>query len=219
MIELARRRMMMMADEQPQYIQDGLIFRLDGIDKGATDGTWVDLVSGTVFRVLDGSVTPMANGFYFNTGRMSGAWNYGSNANYTIEVCYRGTIGEIPAFGVGGSNSNYPAFVYHNGNIMYLQQQAQYTIPSGVLRGNFTASCNTSIAKMNMTQLNRAGSDWWIMSPNTSTMYIGGGSGGGASNWRVKGTICAIRIYNRKLSADEMDINQTIDNIRFELGL
>ncbi len=219
MIELARRRMMTMADEQPQYIQDGLIFRLDGIDKGANDGTWIDLVSGTVFRVLDGSVTPTANGFYFNRGRMSGAWNHGSNTNYTIEVCCHVDNTEvIPVFGVGGDNANYPAFVY-NERIMYLQKQAQYTIPTGILRSNFTASCNTSIAKMNFTQLNSTSQDWWIMSPNPYTMYIGGGSGGGATNWRVKGTIHAIRIYNRKLSADEMNINQTVDNIRFELGL
>lgn len=37
------------------YITDGLVFHLDGINKGAKEGMWVDLVSGVEFAP-DGEV-------------------------------------------------------------------------------------------------------------------------------------------------------------------
>lgn len=33
-------------DTAPGYIDDGLVFWLDGIDKGGVHGKWIDLVGG-----------------------------------------------------------------------------------------------------------------------------------------------------------------------------
>lgn len=42
---------------------------------------------------------------------------------------------------------------------------------------------------------------------------------GGANNRTFNGNICAIRIYNRRLTDDEILYNQRVDNLRFNLGL
>lgn len=50
MSELRRRMMMQQGGEPlPEYIQDGLVFWLDGIDKGNITGKWIDLIGGIEF--------------------------------------------------------------------------------------------------------------------------------------------------------------------------
>ena len=49
-------------DGKDTYIEDGLVFRLDGIDKGPTAGAWIDLVGGIAFKPGDGEVTWLDNG-------------------------------------------------------------------------------------------------------------------------------------------------------------
>jgi hypothetical protein len=49
-----------------QYISDGLIFELDGLDKGSTGSyCWVDKVGGKTFTNA-GGVEELNNGFRFN---------------------------------------------------------------------------------------------------------------------------------------------------------
>lgn len=68
------------------YIQDGLVFQLDGIDKGATDGTWVDLIGGNVFT-NNGAISFDTYFYFSNKGHMNGTSMECSN-QYTVEACF-----------------------------------------------------------------------------------------------------------------------------------
>ncbi len=75
-----------------QYISDGLIFELDGLDKRSTSSyCWVDKVGGKVFTNA-GGVEELNNGFRFNgtsTSYLTGNFATLTSANYencTIEL-------------------------------------------------------------------------------------------------------------------------------------
>ena len=83
-----RRELMMMGGGG--YIKNGLVFHLDGIDKGTTDTTkWVDLVGGIVFTEQSGVSTWQDTYMEFNRDR----WYKGDVlpnfpfSTHTIEVC------------------------------------------------------------------------------------------------------------------------------------
>jgi hypothetical protein len=71
----------------------------------------------------------------------------------------------------------------------------------------------------NGIQKSLSSSDYWTISGDTSTMRLGQAFSGGATQFPLNGDIYAIRIYNRRLTSEEMLNNQILDNQRFGLGL
>lgn len=78
------------------YVQDGLIFQLDGIDKGNTEGYWTDLIGNiqyslqNVYQVNSNNVHFRATPIYSNNYINQIPLIYESNGryyNYTIEFC------------------------------------------------------------------------------------------------------------------------------------
>lgn len=68
------------------YIKDGLVFHLDGIDKGQNEGKWTDLVGGLVFEPRSGAVfyEDSTKGAYIADGVVDIKAEDG-----TIECCYK----------------------------------------------------------------------------------------------------------------------------------
>lgn len=199
-----------------EYVTDGLVFWLDGIDKGASDGTWVEKIHGTIFS---GNATSVDKGFNFSSGqRMSGSWVNGTSTNFTVEVCYYSTQKRHFLWGVGTKGSYLPVY-YDNGAITTIQNLHTFQRPTTVL-SNKTVSINQDRGIYNGVSINKnTGTDWWGASPNASTAYIGKGNSGSAASYTLTGIVYAIRVYNRRLTAEEMLNNQRIDNSRFNLGL
>ena len=185
-----------------RYIEDGLVFWLDGIEKGASDGTWVEKIHGTIFS---GDATSVDKGFNFNGGqRMSGSWVNGTSSYFTVEVCYTATTGKHFVWGVGKSGSRVPLYFDNSGAITTIQNLNTFQRPSGVL-SNKTVSINQDRGTYNGVNMTKnSGVDYWTASPNNSTVYIGKGDSGGAFYSPLTGTIYAIRVYNRRLTAEEM---------------
>ena len=200
------------------YIQDGLVFRLDGIDKGATDGTWVDLVDGVVFTNY--SATSLDDGWAFDgstTYLTSSASNnfLGQNEDFTVEVCIvpARIVGKEPVFVFSQSVNNGVLFFISGSAVTFLQKRNTYPI-TRVAGSPLCVSLNLTLGMINgVNKSKNSGTDFW----ENNAPYIGrrvGGNGG-----YFQGKIHAIRIYNKRLTEAEMLNNQRLDNTRFNLGL
>lgn len=197
------------------YIQDGLVFQLDGINKGNDSTKWIDLIGGNYFTLNDHSI------LHDDCIEMDGAGYINSNfshlgvlaTNGTIEVCFNNYKNNGVLF-IQTKSTELGLLIWSSG-FAYKPvgiNKNEYKInPLGI----FSASMSESLAVVNGNIItNRANNNW---NQNSSRSTIGGRNIGTA--YYYKGKIYAIRIYNRKLTEDEMRYNQKLDNKRFKLGL
>ena len=210
------------------YVTNGLIFHLDGINKG-TGADWVDLIGGIQLNTRTGyECTSTLNSWsfpgdnYYYLSSTNDAWSsIGGSDDFTIEVCYNNlnTSARTFLFGFGGSsNSKYPIF-YHDGTyITWIQGGYKYNASSMTGNAKYTVSLNNDSGLVNGQLIQKTSStDYW--DEGHTDIRIGSASRGGAASAPAKGDIYSIRIYNRRLSQSEQLQNQRVDNIRFNLGL
>ena len=198
------------------YIQNGLIFFLDC--KDFISGTWVDKVGNSSFAM--NNCVKDGDGVKFN-----GTTSYGTTEDdlsfpsqaYTIEMVVKGekevsvssdsqiifntkNSGDFSlGFGMAGGNKLYTFQAgTTNHNLGYL-----YTTALGIKR----LSVNKDRCIVNGESL--------ASSTNVGNWSVGAkvvvGANASNTNWYFKGTIYAIRIYNRLLSESEMKANQMFD--------
>lgn len=221
--ELLRRRFGGKRDEG--YIKNGLVFYLDGINKGTADpDKWVDLVGGLIFS-NDGAVNG-TNCWQFNN--TSSTYYVLKNTDtlsfsidtHTIEVCFNSNKNDGLIFAPRGvSQISFGFYSYYSGNsITWSSMTSIHTWYSATkCIGAHTISVSkTNALKDYSTALSKDVQDYW-----RATNYNYNGIGGRSTNatYQFNGKIYAIRIYNRQLSIDEMAHNQKVDNERFNLGL
>ena len=223
------RRQMLMAYESG-YITDGLVLWLDGLNRGGVTGEWHDLIDNTVIVTLTGA-TELANGVEFlNSGTTASA--YGT-FNKKVGVSY--TTGTIE------SVTTLTAIEVTGRTIMSMSTNG---LMGGSVASSGTAGCpacryyvsNQTVYAYNFTET--AESLKLIIGANDDRAYcngkagtkfstgsgFAGGSGyylarKGNTNNLFRGTIHAIRLYNRKLTETEILHNQRIDNARYQMGL
>lgn len=218
-MSIFRRRLMMQAKAQPlecPYITDGLVFWLDGINKGNSAAGWQDLIGKKVFPWIT-RVMPTENGVTFASGTTT-MDSYGivdlSGTSATVEVCC--------------SNSSTPQYqvIFNNNTILFARDLNGTRLtykPKGTggryvinVPSTFSASANDDLAVVGKTKSTSiVNSDW-----NGVGTYVRiGGRSSGASAYPYIGTVHSIRLYNRKLTEEEMLFNHQVDNERFNLGL
>ena len=208
------------------YVTNGLIFHLDGINKG-TGADWVDLIGGMQFT---------KNGTY--SASTSNSWNFpgnrgdyliytgsldsiGGSDDFTVEVCYNNSSNSsrMFVFGCGHeSGTKYPLY-YHDGTyITWIQGGYTYNASSMTGNSKYTVSLNNNNGLVNGQLIQKTSStDYWDAS--NKDFRIGSASTGSATSYSMNGDIYSIRIYNRRLSQSEQLQNQMVDNQRFNLGL
>lgn len=226
-----KKKVMMMQRAAPEpipYITDGLIFWLDGLSV-ASDGLWVDRVGGAQYTLHN--AVKASNGVTFAGDSTS----FGeSTATFpdgvTIEAAYTltDTSGNVGIFGQNwpnnGDNSN-PV-------IMLLRTASSQCI--FVKYG----TTNRQTRKAALTSVEIVSAVRWLTDSravkngatvasymNNYLTYPSGGITGsligtanGNSGW-LPGTLHSLRIYNRALTVEEMQANQAIDNVRYNLGV
>ena len=218
MIGVNRRRVMGDSPyDEYGYIKKGKVFHLDGINKGATDGSWVDLVGGNVFE-NNGAVSNDTYFYFSNNGYLIGTSHYGT-IDYTVETCFapdaqfRGMVFQSGTDAAAGTNIVLYQYLDQG---LFLSNRPMYNLNSVV--GNNTISLNENIGVQNGVTITRGiKSDWWAAVDNFLiglNMY-----GEGTRRLYYIGKIYSIRFYDRRLTAEEILHNQQIDNIRFNLGL
>lgn len=206
------------------YIQDGLVFHLDGYSKDTDAQQWTDLIGGHTFTNHNAVAGP--NYWYFGNTRATVATAYMTcsdtlgflSTNCTIEVCYESedyenyyalfiqkTSNGI-IYGTNGKGSQYIISVGTN----------QQTLPNTNVPGTYTCSFNTNFGVKNLTKVNTTGTpNRFGTVPSTNAI----GYTPGATEWAFRGKIYSIRIYNRKLDVAEMMHNQKYDIVRFGLSI
>lgn len=201
------------------YVEDGLIFHLDGINKGSVEGKWTDLANGIEFTpynspILEDNCYDLSSGHF--EGDAGTLFNSTENI-YTVEVCFESSKNSFYIFGGGNRGSSHPFFFSSNKTICWGQDLKTYIYPDD-FNGAYTMSFNEDRAIGNGTLLESSGSDYWDARDNTIIM-IAFAANGGAKDNPFEGKLYSIRVYNRRLTEEEQRHNQAIDNERFNLGL
>lgn len=225
-----RRRMMMTAKTgggggatTDNYIQDGLIFMLDGLNKGTNDGNWVDLVGGMLFTnygAIENDKGFIFNGEQYMLGQSGVVYDI---TTYTIEVCikpFEKSNWVLCTPSVNGYFEGFSVCFSDKGPYMHYSKENRegYELPSTEIDA-LSISMNTSLGYGNLIELTSKGKN----SFSDRNVWVLGGRTGYPTPTTPRslfnGEIYAVRIYNRTLNAEEMLNNQLVDNERFELGL
>lgn len=226
------------------YVQNGLVFHLDGINKGNSADAWTDLIGGVDFP--NHGAVALENGWQFNGNGYLGYANDSTKSldfiagNCTVEVAFYddalnqsvGTahaslnlfyFGASSAKGTNDTNCVYISHCYSYDeryiNGMYIGNTTNvWADPLVDVIAPHTLSINKERAFDNEQALSSLGKNHWDSIRGGRTIGAKQHPSTGLGNY-VKGKIFAIRIYNRSLSEAEMRQNQRVDNARFNLGL
>lgn len=193
------------------YIQDGLVFQLDGIDKG--DSNWIDRKGQKEF-VLHNVVTNNNNMEFNGTNsyaECSSTLGYNS-ATHTLEVVWEGNkVTGVPFF--GGPTS---------AELCLLPQGTPLRRLSFGTGMNFIVNQPDELKMISANADNIIYNAGWIgtsaeLEANASYNQTVASVGRYKTGNYFRGKIYAIRVYDRKLTTLEMLQNQLIDIQRFGL--
>lgn len=193
------------------YIQDGLVFQLDGIDKG--NDAWIDRKGQKEF-VLHNVVTNSNNMEFNGTNsyaECSSTLGYDS-ATHTLEVVWEGNkVTGVPFF--GGPTST---------ELCLLPQGTPLRRLSFGTGMNFIVNQPDELKMISANADNIIYNAGWIgtsaeLEANASYNQTVASVGRYNTSNYFRGKIYAIRVYNRKLTTLEMLQNQLIDIQRFGL--
>lgn len=209
------------------YIQNGLVFHLDGINKGPNEGKWTDLVDGIEFE-NHGAVSTYDGWLFDNDAANSTtsdklisylkgpALSYLSN-QCTLEICF-----------IDNTNRNYyKLFATNLRNCVCsgLDSTKRYygshvSTPISCILPDYTKKIPHTISSTKDIII-KDGVTFNAVDNNTYALSVLDGSiiGGQLDEYRgFTGKIYSIRIYNRLLTEEEMIHNQQIDYNRFNLA-
>lgn len=193
------------------YIQDGLVFQLDGIDKG--DSNWIDRKGQKEF-VLHNVVTNSNNMEFNGTNsyaECSSTLGYDS-VTHTLEVVWEGNkVTGVPFF--GGPTS---------AELCLLPQGTPLRRLSFGTGMNFIVNQPDELKMISANADNIIYNAGWIgtsaeLEANDSYNQTVASVGRYKTSNYFRGKIYAIRVYDRKLTTLEMLQNQLIDIERFGL--
>lgn len=194
------------------YVQDGLVFQLDGIDKGNVEGAWVDRKAGRQFTLNNCIVN--SDNIQFNGTDSKAVYNQllDIGTTTTVEVVFtrEKVFGTIIS---SGTKVELMALQYNSG---YKESFFSGNQVIGMVFPNTTTIHTLSIPTSGRPVLDQIAQpktfkDIYTESDTDTNTYVGGGPS------YSKGKIYSIRIYNRNLTQAEMLKNQMIDIQRFNI--
>lgn len=221
---MRRREMILPGGEEPiecPYITDGLIFWLDGIERGGVTGQWKDLIGGKIFTLY--GVTEETDGVTFaGTTSSYGIYNGAVSSDWKIETieatratsegtnaCIFCPAGASSPIGIGLifasakdncciqiDGSTYSKFLTYSG-----WKRLSLNKDHGIRNGSVSVS--------------KSGTDSWGKNTSGNT-YLGVRYTSSLAK-PFSGKLNSIRIYNRWLTEDEMKANQAVDATRFNV--
>ena len=231
----------LLLDNFQEYIQDGLVFELDGTDKKSHgDICWTDKVGGMTFTNM-GEVEELCNGFRFD----GTAESYLSGNDTLKNVTYNNCTIEVvilPKVDYGVWNpvvmfsdwddaqtNQVGIVIWYNASSNYEHSMSfntkakngstcAYVIPRNTL---ITAAVKSNQPiVINHSTYSQISNTSCSSGSNRDAAYIGARVDGHLNNTVLfKGDIYAIRVYNRLLTEDEINHNQTIDIAKYNIQL
>lgn len=214
------------------YVQDGLVFQLDGIDKGNVEGAWVDRKAGRQFTLNNCIVN--SDNIEFN-GTDSEAID---NDNYTFPTVPKNYTIEVVLYYGGGSgllSQNNSSSGYGSPMMVALYSTNYYfTIGRGLYAVEALPEnkymCLQAQSKGSDVQVNcngdvlatRYGNDSIIKNdffaygrPSIGCVWTSSSDRAG----QLLGKVYSIRLYNRLLTEEERYNNMVVDYMRFRIPI
>ena len=216
------------------YVQDGLVFQLDGIDKGNVEGAWVDRKAGRQFTLNNCIVN--SDNIEFN-GIDSSAVD---NDNYTLPTVPENYTIEVVLYYGGGSGiltQNSTSTSYGNPMIVTLYSAAYYLTIGRKLYAvealpEKKYMCLQALAKgkTDSIQVNCNGDVLASRKGNNSIIdnnFFADGRPSIGCVWtssteragNILGKVYSIRLYNRLLTEEEQYNNMVVDYMRFRIPI
>lgn len=208
-----------------RYIQNGLLFQLDGLDKGNDPTVWKDRKGMATFPFNEHFVSANVGGVLKGTGESVCLEDYSGMVPFpfndsTFEIVF------IP----DENNSYSVSIVFCAPNGSSYNQQTRDGVRLGFYK-NYFLTGNYALERFGF----RTDSSFRVSSSiagaalyngTVATKDINDAFYGTRNNFvlgQIKdsssGQLLAVRCYNRQLTYEEMLFNQKIDNERFNLGL
>ena len=194
------------------YVQEGLVLYLDGIEQGGTAGVWTDLVGGHVFSPSGGVAFNADHIALDGTGSLT-------NSTFTCPGHSTGTIETV----VADNAPEEAAFVFSpkSGGTRLMIHISGYRI-----RGKAGSNSGPKyVLPVDTASISLTGTVCYVngvAATQDGTGNMNGGSsncvGARGSSSKFKGKIYCVRIYNRKLTEEEVLANLAVDRARFGIG-
>lgn len=206
------------------YIKNGLVFWLDGINKGNNEGYWTDLIQNIKFEPFGNVIFNKDNIYLSDSNSYLLGEKFIDNLRYyVLEVVVKVETTRTVIFSNRDYNNNGISASVCNDVFNPIGAAYQYVSFNHIKNTLYTVSAT--------------------LSPNANKLYINkqlttgikGNSGvaynddniainkGGLVGFTENGAgifkLYSIRVYNRELTEQEILYNQEIDNKRFNLGL
>ena len=214
------------------YVQDGLVFQLDGIDKGNVEGAWVDRKAGRQFTLNNCIVN--SDNIEFN-GTDSSAVD---NDNYTLPTVPENYTIEVVLYYGGGSGiltQNSTTTSYGSPMMVALYSTAYYLtigrklyavealpenkymcLQAQSMGQEVQVNCNGDVLA------SRKGNDSIIDNnfftygrPSVGCVWTSSSDKAG----QLLGKVYSIRLYNRLLTEEERYNNMVVDYMRFRIPI
>lgn len=196
------------------YVTNGLVLCLDGIDKGNSEGNWVDLVNGYVFEGF-GVPTFNVDHVYFdgtNDYFKNTVFNYVGYTSGTIEVVVDNERTGTGSFVFSPKSAGLMAHLTSN-NLRIRAGSSSGKRYDGVpAKASLSATVDHGYA--NGVEITTTSTGYY--SPSGNASYVGARYSNGVQGF-FNGKIYSIRFYNRKLSYPEVLNNWWVDNQRFNI--
>lgn len=214
---------------ESDYIQDGLIFELDAEDYngGNTILAKIPNIEGTCINR-----TKQNGGIYASTYKNTIIKIPNTLGNITIDNCTIECCVKKTATGnymnliisVGNKPALTPLFGIHSDGAIRLNTANDYTGYIRNIKGpyysennSYRISCNYNTAIINEVEktITRASYESGQSGANDGYIWIGNGWPTDSKGYGFIGYIFNIRLYNRKLTLNEMLYNQSIDLLKY----
>ena len=198
------------------YITDGLIFWLDGINRGGVTGQWKDLIAGKIFTLYNCTEYPNRVAFNGSTSygdATGGVWFNQSQATIEVAISNVAQTQAVFIHPADGTNYGLSLFFGTNNSLQTICANSSYqgtVFKPGYTKKTYSATMTSCVAGKTQITTTAGKANWAVNS--TGKMFIGRRPAGTAP---LNGSIFGIRIYNRNLSVAEMKANQEVDFERY----
>ena len=214
------------------YVQAGLVFQLDGIDKGNVEGAWVDRKAGRQFTLNNCIVN--SNNIEFN-GTDSEAID---NDNYTLPTVPENYTIEVVLYYGGGSGiltensttTSYgspmmvalysTAYYFTIGRKLYaveaLPENKYMCLQAQSMGQEVQVNCNGDVLAKRQGTDSIIKNDFFAYGrPSVGCVWTSSSDRAG----QLLGKVYSIRLYNRLLTEEERYNNMVVDYMRFRIPI